>query len=226
MSSVCYNPFIYCWLNSTFRNEAKNFLFCILHCQYTGQNRVINHGGDDDDLHDGNGNINLRIRRVSSYMTAYDNDLTLSTTIPNCPNHLSPNGSGNSQGNGNGNGNGNPNGNWDGNGNGNGNRNGNGNENGNGNDNADSLPVKTNSNPDLEKNSSNSLANKNVGNEQEQKDEVIKIDIDNSATKVRVTNRYNRLTNYYIVKYQQKENGNHKIDKNHKNESLEKSNLN
>ncbi|UXI20737.1 thioredoxin-like protein 4A-like [Sarcoptes scabiei] len=37
-SSVCYNPFVYCWLNKNFRQEAKSVwkrfeqFFCFLHC--------------------------------------------------------------------------------------------------------------------------------------------------------------------------------------------------
>ncbi|CAG2183444.1 unnamed protein product [Oppiella nova] len=30
MSSVCYNPFVYCWLNENFRKEAKKFFRCII----------------------------------------------------------------------------------------------------------------------------------------------------------------------------------------------------
>lgn len=29
MSNVCYNPFIYCWLNDHFRAGAKSWLWCI-----------------------------------------------------------------------------------------------------------------------------------------------------------------------------------------------------
>ncbi|KAH7980064.1 hypothetical protein HPB49_012930 [Dermacentor silvarum] len=34
MSSVCYNPFIYCWLNEKFRQGALACLTCMLHCTH------------------------------------------------------------------------------------------------------------------------------------------------------------------------------------------------
>lgn len=33
MSSVCYNPFIYCWLNANFRREASKLFGPILRCK-------------------------------------------------------------------------------------------------------------------------------------------------------------------------------------------------
>jgi hypothetical protein len=37
-----YNPFIYCWLNKTFRNGAKKYLFCLFCCWH--QNESMNSG--------------------------------------------------------------------------------------------------------------------------------------------------------------------------------------
>jgi hypothetical protein len=57
-----YNPFIYCWLNKTFRNGAKKFLLCFIYSCHQSEslNRSIsNRDNNSATLENITNNINL-----------------------------------------------------------------------------------------------------------------------------------------------------------------------
>ena len=67
MSSVCYNPFIYCWLNETFRHRMEPFfhslklfknrillLSCCLLKRMNTNEIVDNNNNNSNDLHETN----------------------------------------------------------------------------------------------------------------------------------------------------------------------------
>ncbi len=57
-----YNPFIYCWLNKTFRNGAKKFLLCFAYCYRQNESlnvTIPNRNNNSAALENTTNNINL-----------------------------------------------------------------------------------------------------------------------------------------------------------------------
>ncbi|XP_054157482.1 G-protein coupled receptor 83-like [Oppia nitens] len=67
MSSVCYNPFIYCWLNNDFRNEFKSLFKCLT----SGVQRMHSQSSDGNTIR-----MNTIVERLdSNYEISEDQDI-------------------------------------------------------------------------------------------------------------------------------------------------------